>query len=214
MNTCPEIQVLEDCQRQIGFDTSVSLYANLLGKDKVATEGFIMNTIGAIGDLIKRAIEAIKRFWFVNVRNDPNELVRNVALETQMRRAFAETNRLLNGIRSVDYDSDAFCETAKQINDVWVNTKPEIKSLLMKNADDKNYKKLQPDTEIKKMITELEKFGKACNTEQTATGNRQKAAQYLLNANAIAMECRRMTIMKYRDNYMTLGVTNVTAQYL
>lgn len=214
MITCPEIQILEDCQKQLGFSTSISLYENLLGKDNVATEGFIMNTIGAIGDLIKRAIEAIKRFWFVNVKNDPNELVRNVVLETQMRRAFAATNALLNGIRSVDYDSDAFCETTKQINDIWVDAKAEIKTLLMKNADDKNYKKLQPDTDIKKMITELDKFGKACNTEQNATSNRQKAAQYLLNANAIAMECRRMTIMKYRQNYMNVNVTNVTAQYL
>jgi len=214
MTVCPEIQVLDECSRSIKKETSLSLYESLLGKKDFAMEGFISSTLEALGELIKRAIEAIKRFWFVRIRNDPNELVRNVILEIPMRRAFADTDRLLKGIRAVDYDSDEFVKTAQDINDVWVNAQDEIKTLLMKNMDDRHYKKLQPDTQIKNMIAELDRFGKACNTKADANPNRQKAATLLINANAVAMQCRRMTIMKYRNEYATMNVSNVTATYL
>ena len=210
------VQELNNCIFDLQNFNSVKSHTEAL-EQEIATEGFITNTLRSLWELIKRALAAIQRFWYVTIKKDPDELIRNYKLEPAFRRAFDESQKILKEVRGIPWDDPEWANASKKIHEHWVKTREEMRLLLAQNANDRFYKKMPNDNQIVTMIRELEKLGNDCRDHamDSVTSNRQNTAVNLLSAHGIAMECRAMMVFKKRNQFLgTAGVSNVTASYM
>lgn len=195
----------------------IEFYGELLGDDYIATEGFITSTLRALWELIKKALTAIQRFWYVTIKKDPNEVIRNYKLEPVFRRAFDESQKILKEVRGIPWDNQEWTTASKKLYDHWLKTKEEMQLLLAQNANDKFYKKMPNDNQIVSMINDLEKLGNDCRDHagDSVTANRQETTINLISAHGVAMQCRDMTVFMKRNNFLgNATVSNVTASYM